>query len=136
MCDIIISCLNHSIEYWLTLDLLSSNVPGISRTCIAVRVHNLSEANAVFVPFFSCLSYNRFSKLCGKEKVSVSTMLQERLLKILKYQDEWKRFGGQNHLIVAHHPNSVLMGSAIFVLSDFGRYPAEIANLEKDIIAP
>ncbi|KAL0535694.1 hypothetical protein IC582_030035 [Cucumis melo] len=28
------------------------------------------------------------------------------------------------------------LGSAMFVLADFGRYPAAIANIEKDIIAP
>jgi len=28
------------------------------------------------------------------------------------------------------------LGSAMFVLADFGRYPIEIANLEKDVIAP
>lgn len=133
--------LQHSIEYWLTLDLLSSNIPGVSRPCTAVRVHNLSEANVVYVPFFSSLSYNRFSKLRGKEKVSINTMLQERLLKFLKDQDEWKRLGGKNHLIIAHHPNSMLnarrkLGTAMFVLADFGRYPAEIANLHKDVIAP
>ncbi|GAA0168187.1 glycosyltransferase [Lithospermum erythrorhizon] len=133
--------LQHSVEYWLTLDLLSSNVPGISRPCTAIRVHNLSEANVVFVPFFSSLSYNRFSKLRGKEKVSVNTMLQERLVKFLKDQDEWKRLDGKNHIIMAHHPNSMLnartkLGSAMFVLADFGRYPAEIANLDKDVIAP
>jgi len=49
--------------------------------------------------------------------------------------------GGKDHLIIAHHPNSMLdarskLGSAMFVLADFGRYPVDIANLGKDIIAP
>ena len=68
-------------------------------------------------------------------------MLQDKLVRFLKDQDEWKRSGGKNHLIVAHHPNSIVtarreLGSARFVLADFGRYIKQIANLEKDMIAP
>ncbi|KAJ6404237.1 hypothetical protein OIU84_012423 [Salix udensis] len=130
--------LQHSVEYWLTLDLLASNNPKVGT---AVRVQNSSQADIVFVPFFSSLSYNRHSKLHGKEKVSVNKMLQTKLVRFLMARDEWKRFGGKDHLIVAHHPNSMLyarkkLGSAMFVLADFGRYPVEIANLGKDIIAP
>jgi len=130
--------LQHSVEYWLTLDLLASNTPKVGT---AVRVQNSSQADIVFVPFFSSLSYNRHSKLHGKEKVSVNKMLQTKLVQFLTARDEWKRFGGNDHLIVAHHPNSMLharkkLGSAMFVLADFGRYPVEIANLGKDIIAP
>ncbi|XWS51133.1 hypothetical protein CRYUN_Cryun12cG0150600 [Craigia yunnanensis] len=49
--------------------------------------------------------------------------------------------GGKDHLVVAHYPKRKLdargkLGSVMFVLADFGRYPTEIANLEKDIIAP
>ncbi|XVF09069.1 hypothetical protein REPUB_Repub07fG0059300 [Reevesia pubescens] len=133
--------LQHSMEYWLTLDLLSSNTPNVVRPCAAIRVHNSSQADVIFVPFFSSLSYNRHSKLRGKEKVSVNKMLQNKLVQFLTTQVEWKRFGGKDHLIVAHHPNSMLdargkLGSAMFVLADFGRYPTEIANLEKDVIAP
>uniref|UniRef100_A0A5B7BX44 Putative arabinosyltransferase ARAD1 n=1 Tax=Davidia involucrata TaxID=16924 RepID=A0A5B7BX44_DAVIN len=133
--------LQHSMEYWLTLDLLSSNTPNVVRPCSAIRVQNSSQADIVFVPFFSSLSYNRYSKIHGKEKVSVNRKLQDKLVEFLKGQDEWKRLGGKDHLIIAHHPNSMLiarrkLGSAIFVLADFGRYPVEIANLEKDVIAP
>ncbi|CAK7348256.1 unnamed protein product [Dovyalis caffra] len=130
--------LQHSVEYWLTLDLLASNT---SKVGTALRVQNSSQADIIFVPFFSSLSYNRHSKLHGKEKVSVNNMLQGRLVQFLMARDEWKRFGGKDHLIVAHHPNSMLharkkLGSAMFVLADFGRYPVEIANIGKDIIAP
>lgn len=133
--------LQHSMEYWITLDLLSSNIPTIVRPCTAIRVKNSSQADVIFVPFFASLSYNRHSKLHGKEKVSVNKMLQEKLVRYLMGQDEWKKHGGKDHLIVAHHPNSMLdarkkLGSAIFVLADFGRYPVQIANLEKDVIAP
>ncbi|CAA3003157.1 probable arabinosyltransferase ARAD1, partial [Olea europaea subsp. europaea] len=77
--------------------------------------------------------YNRHSKLQGHEK--------DKLVQFLEGQDEWKQLGGRDHLIVAHHPNSMLfarnkLGSAMFVLSDFGRYSRKIANLEKDVIAP
>lgn len=133
--------LQHSVEYWLTLDLLASETPEISRPCSAIRVKNSSEADIVFVPFFSSLSYNRHSKLRGSEEISVDRLLQNKLVEFLKNQKEWKRLSGKDHLIVAHHPNSLIyarkqLGSAMFVLSDFGRYPSAIANLEKDIIAP
>lgn len=133
--------LQHSIEYWLTLDLLSSNAPDVVRPCSAIRVKNSSQADVIFVPFFSSLSYNRHSKVSGKEKVSVNRMLQNKLVQFLWGQVEWKRLGGKDHLIIAHHPNSMLdarskLGSAMFVLADFGRYPVEIANIGKDIIAP
>lgn len=133
----------HSVEYWLTLDLLASETPEIKRPCssAAIRVKNSNEADIVFVPFFASLSYNRKSKLRGNETISGDRLLQERLVEFLKSQDEWKRFDGKDHLIIAHHPNSLLyaknfLGSAMFVLSDFGRYSSANANLEKDIIAP
>lgn len=131
----------HSVEYWLTLDILSSDVPGVVRPCTAVRVENSSWADVIFVPFFSSLSYNRHSKLCSKEKVSRDMLMQGELVKFLMNQEEWKRWGGKDHLIVAHHPNSMLearknLGSAMFLLADFGRYPVEIANIKKDVVAP
>ncbi|KAG8388687.1 hypothetical protein BUALT_Bualt02G0151300 [Buddleja alternifolia] len=133
--------LQHSIEYWLTLDLLASNAKNVVRPCSVIRITNSSEADVIFVPFFSSLSYNRHSKPRGTEKFSVDRILQEKMVEFLKGRKEWKRFGGKDHLIVAHHPNSMLiarkkLGSARFVLADFGRYPVEIANIEKDVIAP
>ncbi|XVF54307.1 hypothetical protein PTKIN_Ptkin05aG0170700 [Pterospermum kingtungense] len=133
--------LQHSMEYWLTLDLLSSNTRNVVRPCGAIRVKNSSESDIIFVPFFASLSYNRHSKLRRKERVSINKRLQNKLVQFLTTRNEWKRFGGKDHLIVAHHPNSMLaarrkLGSAMFVLADFGRYPTEIANLKKDIIAP
>ncbi|KAL8230695.1 hypothetical protein R6Q57_000473 [Mikania cordata] len=133
--------LQHSVEYWLTLDLLSSIISNVRRSCTAVLVHNSSQADIVFVPFFSSLSYNRHSKIEEMEKKSTNDILQEKLVKYLNGQDEWKRFGGKDHLIMAHHPNSMLiarwkLGSARFVLADFGRYSNKIANIDKDVIAP
>ncbi|KAL9271124.1 putative arabinosyltransferase ARAD1 [Drosera capensis] len=64
-----------------------------------------------------------------------------RLVEFLMSRHEWRRSKGKDHVLVAHHPNSMLysrkkLGAAIFVLADFGRYPPKIANLRKDVIAP
>lgn len=133
--------LQHSIEYWLTLDLLASEIPIIPNARAAIRVRNSSEADIVFVPFFSSLSYNRFSKVNPHQKKSRNNVLQEKLVRFLTSQTEWKRSGGRDHVILAHHPNSMLsarmkLWPAMFILSDFGRYPPNIANIEKDVIAP
>ncbi|XP_057948143.1 probable arabinosyltransferase ARAD1 [Malania oleifera] len=133
--------LQHSIEYWLTLDLLASEFADHVGTRSAVRVKNSSEADVIFVPFFSSLSYNRYSKVHPHQKKGRDKLLQEKLVSFLTAQDEWKRSGGRDHLIVAHHPNSLLdarvkLWPAMFILADFGRYPTNIANVEKDVIAP
>ncbi|KAG1365567.1 putative arabinosyltransferase ARAD1 [Cocos nucifera] len=133
--------LQHSIEYWLTLDLLSSRFPDRSGPCTAVRVEDSREADVVFVPFFSSLSYNRHSKIKPPEKVSRNKMLQQKLVMYLTAQEEWKRSGGKDHIIMAHHPNSMLdartkLWPCMFILADFGRYIPHVANVEKDIIAP
>lgn len=133
--------LQHSIEYWLTLDLLISQFDRSSTFRSAKRVTNSSEADVIFVPFFSSLSYNRFSKLNQNEKKGKDRVLQERLVEYLTSRNEWKRSGGKDHIVMAHHPNSLLYGRmqlwpAMFILSDFGRYPLSIANVDKDIIAP
>lgn len=135
--------LQHSIEYWLTLDILASTLPEFypnnGRT--VTRVQNSSEADVIFVPFFSSLSYNRYSRTGPHEKRSKNKVLQEKLVRYLMNQKEWKRSGGRDHLIMAHHPNSMLdarmkLSPATFILSDFGRYPPNIANVDKDVIAP
>ncbi|GAB2223897.1 hypothetical protein Droror1_Dr00004642 [Drosera rotundifolia] len=134
--------LQHSVEYWLTLDLLSSNVGEVVRPCSAVRVANPSQADVIFVPFFASLSYNRHSTKVGEKNTSsVNSMLQSRLVEFLMSRREWRRSKGKDHVLVAHHPNSMLyarkkLGAAIFVLADFGRYPPKLANLRKDVIAP
>ncbi|EPS60316.1 hypothetical protein M569_14487 [Genlisea aurea] len=132
--------LQHSVEYWLTLDLLHSEISDSPRRA-AVRVRNSSEADVVFVPFFSSISYGRFSKLKPGESRSTNVVLQEKLVRFLRDQVEWKRSGGIDHVVVAHHPNSLLhartkLWPAIFVLSDFGRYPPSVANVDKDVVAP
>lgn len=133
--------LQHSIEFWLTLDILASEISQASKARTVIRVRNSSDADIVFVPFFSSLSYNKYSKANPHEKKSGNKMLQEKLVKYLTAQEEWKRSGGKDHVILAHHPNSMLdarmqLWPATFILSDFGRYPPNIASVEKDVIAP
>lgn len=127
----------HSIEYWLTLDLLSSSLPNRPGPCAAIRVVDSREADVVFVPFFSSLSLNLYTKA----KPDKDKILQEKLVKFLTKQEEWKRSGGRDHVIMAHHPNSMLdarfkLFPSMFILSDLGRYAPNIANVEKDVIAP
>ncbi|WOH06291.1 hypothetical protein DCAR_0625716 [Daucus carota subsp. sativus] len=131
----------HSIEYYLTLDLLSSEFASNLDGRSAIRVRNSSEADVIFVPFFSCISYNRFSRLNPHQKGTNNNLLQQKLVKYVTAQEEWKKSGGRDHIILAHHPNSLLdarnqLWPSMFILSDFGRYPPNIANVEKDIIAP
>ncbi|KAG1327634.1 putative arabinosyltransferase ARAD1 [Cocos nucifera] len=133
--------LRHSIEYGLTLDLLSSRFADRLGPCAAVRALDSRDADVVFVPFFSSLSFNRHSKIVPPAKVSRDKLLQDRLVKFLTVQDEWQRSGGRDHIILAHHPNSLLdvrmkLWPCMFILSDFGRYPPNVANVEKDTIAP
>ncbi|KAL0359746.1 UNVERIFIED_CONTAM: putative arabinosyltransferase A [Sesamum angustifolium] len=132
--------MQHSIEYWLTLDLLNSEFSKNMSGRSAIRVRDSSEADIVFVPFFASISYNRYSKLKAGQK-SINDLLQEKLVSFLTAQEEWKRSGGKDHVIVAHHPNSLLyarmkLWPAMFILADFGRYPITVANVEKDVIAP
>ncbi|KAG2411159.1 arabinosyltransferase protein [Vigna angularis] len=133
--------LQHSIEFWLTLDILASEFPRAPKARTVIRVQNSSEADIIYVPFFSSLSYNQYSKGKKNEKKNGNKILQEKLVKHLTTQEQWKRSGGKDHLILAHHPNSMLdarmkLWPATFILSDFGRYPPNIANVEKDVIAP
>ncbi|XVF30696.1 hypothetical protein REPUB_Repub16aG0080300 [Reevesia pubescens] len=133
--------MQHSIEYWLTLDLLASEISDNPSNRVTIRVQNSSEADLIFVPLFSSLSYNRFSNVNPHQKRSRNKVLQAKLVKFVTAQKEWKMSGGRDHIIMAHHPNSMLnarmqLWPAIFILSDFGRYPLNIANVDKDVIAP
>ncbi|KAL6555262.1 hypothetical protein OROGR_006520 [Orobanche gracilis] len=108
--------LQHSIEYWLTLDLLNSELP-----------KNLTGCSAIRKP--------------KPDRKSANDLLQEKLIGFLTAREEWKKSGGKDHVVVAHHPNSLLyarmkLWPAVFVLADFGRYPPSVANVGKDVIAP
>uniref|UniRef100_A0A0D9VTI0 Exostosin GT47 domain-containing protein n=1 Tax=Leersia perrieri TaxID=77586 RepID=A0A0D9VTI0_9ORYZ len=132
--------LQHSIEYWLTLDLLASE-QGAPTPCVAARVRDAAAADVVFVPFFASLSFNRHSKVVPPARASEDRALQRRLLAYLASRPEWRRSGGRDHVVLAHHPNGMLdarykLWPCVFVLCDFGRYPTRVAGLDKDVIAP
>lgn len=137
----------HSPEYWLTNDLLTSNMAGRQSACTAFRVNDWRAADLMFVPFFASLAYNRYTK--SEHKVGgeldlvgdKNQKLQEKLLKFLEQQPAWQASGGSDHIVVIHHPNSFhamrnFFSKAIFIVADFGRYPSEVANLRKDVVAP
>eukprot|EP00250_Pteridium_aquilinum_P002331 c12527_g1_i1 orf=635-2110(+) len=133
--------MQHSIEYWLTLDLLSSAMSNHKRGCTAMLVENQRDADVFFVPYFSSLSYNRYTRLEPINGTDKNVQLQERLVRILQRQIPWRRSGGKNHVILMHHPNSLHVAreqlcSAMFIVSDFGRYSMQVANVDKDIVAP
>ncbi|MCO5569412.1 hypothetical protein L7F22_023124 [Adiantum nelumboides] len=133
--------LQHSIEYWLTLDLLSSVMLDRRQGCAAILVANPKEADIFFVPYFSSLSYNKYTKLENINGTDKNVRLQEKLVHFLQRQNHWRLTGGKNHVILMHHPNSLHMAreqlcSAMFIVSDFGRYSHQVANVNKDIVAP
>lgn len=133
--------MQHSIEYWLTLDLLSSAMSNGKHGCTAVLVENQKDADVFFVPYFSSLSYNKYTKLDLIKGADKNVQLQEKLVRILQRQNPWRRSGGKNHVILMHHPNSLHVAreqlcSAMFIVSDFGRYSLQVANADKDVVAP
>lgn len=132
----------HSVEYWLTSDLLTSNMADRQSVCTAFRVDNWRSADVIFVPFFASLSYNKFTRAeqraLGEDK---NQELQEKLMQFLEKQPAWQASGGVDHVIVIHHPNSGYfmrdhLRKAMFVVADFGRYASDVANIGKDIVAP
>jgi len=138
----------HSPEYWLTNDLLTSNMAGRQSPCTAFRVNDWREADLMFVPFFASLAYNKYTK--SERKAGVAELdligdknqkLQESLLAYLRKQPAWQASGGKDHIVVIHHPNSFFamrdfFRNVMYVVADFGRYPPEVASMEKDIVAP
>ncbi|XP_002988055.2 probable arabinosyltransferase ARAD1 isoform X1 [Selaginella moellendorffii] len=136
----------HSPEYWLTADLLSSADPSSRKSpCSAVRVADPATADIFFVPFFSSLSYNRYCRtghrFQGGRGCVENDRLEKRLVEFLRGQELWRRNGGVDHVIVMHHPNSLmvarsLLKEAMFVVADFGRFSRAVANMRKDIVAP
>lgn len=133
----------HSPEYWLTSDLLTTTMPDRVGECTAYRVSDWRLSDVIFVPFFASLSYNKHSK-APKLKGSggdADRMLQERLVKYLTKQPAWQASGGVDHVVVIHHPNSMHvmrqeLRSVMYIVADFGRYALGVANLGKDVVAP
>jgi hypothetical protein len=130
----------HSPEYWLTCDLLTSNMAERESMCTAYRVGDWRSADVIFVPFFASLSYNRYTR--SEHKLGDKNQeLQEKLMSFLRRQPAWVASGGSDHVIVIHHPNSMhvmrdQLRNAIFVVADFGRYGSDVANIGKDVVAP
>ena len=141
--------MQHSIEYWLTLDLLLSRHDLGAPCRLALLVDNPKDADLYFVPFFSSLSYNRYTRPAEPSPPpnrmppppDKNVRLQEELVRLLSGYDTWTRSGGKDHVIVMHHPNSLhvvreRLHQALFIVSDFGRYHPDIANAGKDVVAP
>lgn len=129
----------HSPEFWLTNDLVTSNMPDRQTPCTAFRVDSWQTADVIFVPFFASLSYNRYSS--KPELKRKNAQLQQEVERFLKNQPAWQASGGYDHVIVIHHPNSMdrmrhVLHHAMFVVADFGRYSSHVANINKDIVAP
>lgn len=129
----------HSPEYWLTSDLLTSSMPDRRSPCTAFRVERWQEADIVFVPFFASLCYNKLSTKL--QKPNMDEEVQKQLVKWVKSQPAWQAYQGSNHVVVIHHPNSMAatreqLRHVMFVVADFGRYDMKIANLGKDVVAP
>lgn len=133
--------LQHSPEYWLTLDLLVPAMLERNSLCTAILVENPKDADVFFVPYFSSLSYNKYTRSEGTDGTDRNVELQEKLVRILLRQNPWRRSGGRNHVIVMHHPNSLHVAreqlrNAMFIVADFGRYSPQVANVGKDVVAP
>jgi hypothetical protein len=143
----------HSAEFWLTNDVLTSNMPDRRTPCTAFRVADWQSADVVFVPFFASLSYNRYSSAGAKprelqkQQNNRDLELQQKLVRYLKMQPAWQASGGSDHVIVAHHPNSMqhvirsdVLHSVMFVVADFSRYESSahhVANIiNRDVVAP
>ncbi|KAG0562452.1 hypothetical protein M758_9G145200 [Ceratodon purpureus] len=139
--------MQHSPEYWLTSDLLTSNKADRNVACTAFRVDDWRDADLVFVPFFASLSYNRYGKASEERRLTEPLMkdendeLQLKLVEFLHNHPAWQASDGRDHVIVIHHPNSMSrvrdqLRNALYVVSDFGRYDNETANINKDVVAP
>ncbi|KAG0615965.1 hypothetical protein M758_5G079700 [Ceratodon purpureus] len=132
----------HSPEYWLISDLLTSDMPDRSSPCTAFRVRRWQDADVILVPFFASLSYNKYSRPASYSKhLDMNQKLQVKLVSFLKAQPAWQASNGEDHVVVIHHPNSMVykreqFRNVMFVVADFGRYGAEVANIRKDVVAP
>lgn len=131
----------HSLEYWLTNDLLTSEWKDRRSICTAYRVDDWKSADVIFVPFFASLSYNKYTRNKELYKREINEDLQGKLLTFLEGHPAWLANGGVDHVFVIHHPNSMhairnKLHNAMFVVADFGRLDPSVANITKDIVAP
>ncbi|KAF8098178.1 hypothetical protein N665_0272s0043 [Sinapis alba] len=128
----------HSVEYWLMASLLYD---GDGEEKEAVRVFDPELADAFYVPFFSSLSFNTHGKNMTDPDTELDRLLQVELMEYLENSKYWQRSGGRDHVIPMTHPNAFRflrqqVNASILILVDFGRYPKEMANLDKDVVSP
>ncbi|KAL0664181.1 hypothetical protein Bca4012_101019 [Brassica carinata] len=129
----------HSVEYWLMASLLNNGRDEEEKE--AVRVFDPELADAFYVPFFSSLSFNTHGKNMTDPDTELDRLLQVELMEYLENSKYWQRSGGRDHVIPMTHPNAFRflrqqVNASILILVDFGRYPKEIANLDKDVVSP
>ncbi|MCO5608746.1 hypothetical protein L7F22_062961 [Adiantum nelumboides] len=127
----------HSVEYWMTLNLLDSH----SRQKTAIRVADPNNADVFFVPFFSSLSYNPHGVNMLDPETEKDRLLQVEIVDRLHNTLWWQKSAGQDHILVMHHPNALRfvrekVNASIFVVADFGRFSQRVARLRKDVVAP
>ncbi|WZY76284.1 hypothetical protein YC2023_022668 [Brassica napus] len=127
----------HSVEYWLMASLLH-NGEGERE---AVRVFDPESADAFYVPFFSSLSFNTHGKNMTDPDTEFDRLLQVDLMEYLENSNYWQRSGGRDHVIPMTHPNAFRflrqqVNASILIVADFGRYPKEMARLDKDVVSP
>ncbi|XP_010255535.1 PREDICTED: probable arabinosyltransferase ARAD1 [Nelumbo nucifera] len=130
----------HSVEYWMMASLLYEGVDD-QGTREAVRVLDPDSADAFFVPFFSSTSFNTHGHNMTDPDTEIDRQLQIDLLEFLRKSKYWQRSGGRDHVIPMHHPNAFRflrnqVNASILIVADFGRYPKNMSNLSKDVVAP
>ncbi|KAH7515502.1 probable arabinosyltransferase ARAD1 [Ziziphus jujuba] len=131
----------HSVEYWMMGSLLYESEGEGEDEREAVKVSDPEMADAFFVPFFSSLSFNTHGHNMTDPRTEIDHQLQIDLLKFLSESKYWKRSGGRDHVIPMTHPNAFRflraeVNESIQIVVDFGRYPKNMSNLRKDVVAP
>lgn len=97
--------LQHSIEYWLTLDLLASE-QGAPTPCNAVRVRDPARADVVFVPFFATLSaelelgWGATKGAFRRKEGNADYRRQREVVDRVTAHPAWRRSGGRDHVFV------------------------------------
>lgn len=131
----------HSVEYWMMASLLYEGDGGGDETREAVRVSNPEMADVFFLPFFSSLSFNSHGHNMTDPATKIDQQLQIDMINFLRQSKYWQRSGGRDHVVPMHHPNAFRflreqVNTSILIVADFGRYPKEMSNLRKDVVAP
>ncbi|KAI9080902.1 hypothetical protein K1719_037211 [Acacia pycnantha] len=128
----------HSVEYWMMGSLLYEGEEDYRE---AIRVSDPEMADVFFVPFFSSLSFNTHGRNMTDPATEIDRRLQIDLIDYLSQSKYWERSEGRDHVIPMTHPNAFRflrdqVNESIQVVVDFGRYPKNVSNLRKDVVAP